>query len=941
MAASKEKELKLVISAYTKGVEAGMAKVQADLKKLKQSTNSWGRDLTIASNALDVRPTKLVTAEVSKLRAEYARLKNSGKLSQAELAQAAANLKTKIAAARGQQSQLNKAMAAGQEPTSRLTGSVKNMIGAYLGYRAITGIYSAITNGAKDAEQAQFNLEASVSAASREFENTGGLDQWQEKIKTLSADLRIYSETDVANAAARTVDMTKRLGLSSEQMEVLISRTADLSAGKTTLEGGIERVTAALRGEAEASEYLGLTLNETYIKSWYEANNATGKAWKNLTDVEKAQIRYNVLLEQSEALQGRAANSATTYNGALELVKAQLSNAIANNEELGNALSRVAHLLADNADGIANVAAAIATGIGDLVQFVIENKNLIATLIGSGGLVMLLSKTAGAINNIGTAVSTVGAIETPEILGKGGGINAALLVRFGLYGAIAAEVIAMVASYNSMREAQDEAAAAADRLALSQATAQGIADAAADSTGLQIKTIQELNQLLRDGKVVIDEVTGQYLTATQATDNHTAAVQRQIDLDDQRNESFAGVAQLANDLTAKYGDLSSEALNASYKQELLDDALKNSKTTLEYAKASTAKLADTYYDAASALAYLEEGEAGYEAALARKLAAETAYVKSVNQLKAQQLQATRQALNNEETDLENSLDARLIALDGELQNEFITKKEYDNRKAEAEQEVAEQILAIRQRMYDAAAQQYGADSQKAIEARHAVVEAENDVASAILSTQKATSNLTGNITTMGNVGVSQTNRACRAMAEYKKKIDDTSAAMKQLATGFNAGLDRQSDDIANITTMGEYQMFKKKMDKEYQFADLGTFSSFFKDRYEEQMRDKINELLSAQTHKLSDKEKLQEQYYTEISNSSRAGYDSRSWRNAAAKTTDKMTAMLIDQQQKTQPTKQMTINLQAANGQTVTGNFAENDAGALLDILRQAGMVTA
>ena len=81
-------------------------------------------------------------------------------------------------------------------------------------------------------------------------------------------------------------------------------RPGDLSAGKTELSDGVERVTAALRGEAESDEYLGLSLSETSVRAYAESQ---GLLFETLTDGEKAQLRYNLLLEQSNGIQGKAA----------------------------------------------------------------------------------------------------------------------------------------------------------------------------------------------------------------------------------------------------------------------------------------------------------------------------------------------------------------------------------------------------------------------------------------------------------------------------------------------------------------------------------------------------------------------------------------------------------------------------------------------------------
>lgn len=928
--ADNEKELKLVISAYTKGLEAGIKKAQDDIAKLKATTNEWNADLTAASNALDVRPTRLVQAEVVKLRAEYAKLKKSGLLSQKDLAKAAANLKTKTAELRGEQTRLNTTMKTGAGITNSMVGGVKNLIAAYVGYRAISGIYSTITTAARDAEQSQFNLTASVQAAGREFENTGGLDDWQSKITELSAKLKIYSESDVANAAARTIDMTKRLGLSAEQMNVLIQRTADLSAGKTDLEGGIERVTAALRGEAEASEYLGLTLNETYVKSWHEANNATGKAWKDLTDLEKAQVRYNVLLEQSEALQGRAAASATTFNGSLQLIQSSIANAIANNEDLSDAMARVATVISDNADEIGDMAAQLADAIGWVIDFTVNNRELLAVLIGSGGLIYALGKTAGAITSIGTAIDTVSAKKLPEVLGSGGSINAALMARLGLYGALAATIVKTVAEYNSMREAQDEAAAAAQRAADTEAYWQGVANAAADSTGLQIASIYELNNLIREGVVVRNELTGQYQTAAQAEAEHNAEVQNQIELNRQRNESFQEITDLAAQMTEKYGDMSAEAINASAKQKMLDEAMRNSKSPVEKAAAAVDKLADSYMDASNAIDLLEKGEAGYQDALDDKLKAEQKYAAAVEQLRSAQLAALEDTLDNEETALENSLDRRLIELEEELQDELITKRDYDYEKAKAEQQHAEQVLAIRRRLYDEAAKLYGADSQAAIEAHNDVIAAENDLARATNTTDVAFDKLYDNIERCGEAGRRAGKAGREGMDEYRKGVELTREEVKALREEEEAAAEQRRKAGREQLSENFTGQWNDITDHIKSFDSAAALQQWGQENYQELWG---KGMLSGN------------QFITALNKHARDVFLDQlaalneSARNIAPSSPAAANQSGSGQSSQAQP-KQMTLNLKAA-GRSVAVSTAEADVGKVLDVLEQAGLVTA
>lgn len=201
------------------------------------------------------------------------------------------------------------------------TGQFKNSLGGLaVGFGVVVGGLAAagvaldeLTSKAVENQQAMFNVGAAAAAANSEFgDSVGTVESWTGSIKATSDQLRVFGDQDIANATARLIDMTKRLGFSEEQMQTLRARTADLSAGKVDLTGGIERVTAAMRGEAESAEYLGLSLNENTVKAYAEAH---GLVWKNLSDGEKAQQRYQLFLEQTDALQGRAAESAATLAG--------------------------------------------------------------------------------------------------------------------------------------------------------------------------------------------------------------------------------------------------------------------------------------------------------------------------------------------------------------------------------------------------------------------------------------------------------------------------------------------------------------------------------------------------------------------------------------------------------------------------------------------------
>jgi len=293
----------------------------------------------------------------------------------------------------------NASVGNGHRAVAGLGAHIKGLIGAYAGFEGIRKTTEII----KDSDQAIFNLSASVKAASREFNNTGDMESWGSSIARLSDELIIYSDTSLRNAVSRTVDMTKRLGLSEKQMIEVIKRSADLGAGKVELEGAIERVTAALRGEAESAEYLGLTLNENYIKAWYEAAGATQGAWKDLSDIQKAQIRYAVLLEQSSEMQGRAARSAETFGGALALVRKEIENSIINNKDVTAAMSDLADTLRKNSGEIGKAVSGLLTIFTKAFNIIIKYKNALLTLAGAGIIVSGITKITLAVKGLNAA----------------------------------------------------------------------------------------------------------------------------------------------------------------------------------------------------------------------------------------------------------------------------------------------------------------------------------------------------------------------------------------------------------------------------------------------------------------------------------------------------------------------------------------------------------
>ena len=373
-------------------------------------------------------------AEIKAAAEAYKALAASGKLSESELARAQDALRAKIQQLKGDFKGQAEAIKSTAAASGGLGRSIRNLIGAYVGLQTVNVVIRSVMGAMQQAQKGGFELESSVEAANREFSNVGTIESWERAISNLSRELRVYSEGSLKAAAARTLDMSKRLSLSADQMEVLISRTGDLSAGKVDLEGGVERVTSALRGEAESAEYLGLTLNENYVKAWYEVRGAQDGAWVSLSDGQKAQVRFQVFLEQTNAVQGRAAKYARSAAGAWDYLSARLTDAISKNEDLGKALQDAGKWIAENADELGELASNLVSCVMAIGQFVIENRAVLAVLGGGAGVLVLLSKMGIASLGVKNGLMALG---SGKIISGLGGLKAALGPA-GVLGAVTA-----------------------------------------------------------------------------------------------------------------------------------------------------------------------------------------------------------------------------------------------------------------------------------------------------------------------------------------------------------------------------------------------------------------------------------------------------------------------------------------------------------------------
>jgi len=183
-----------------------------------------------------------------------------------------------------------------------------------------------------EAEKNTFAFTQTVrSYAKSQDEATQSLATWTKFNE--DASLATGTTTSIMQAlVAETVSATEAFDLNTQQQELLIQRTIDLS--ERAHKPAIDTLTAligAMNGNSQSVIALGLHVNETAI-AHSGLTKEVKENFKSLTDAEKGQARFNVLMEQAGKAAGFATLNANLYSKGLKLQK---NTQITLNAELG------------------------------------------------------------------------------------------------------------------------------------------------------------------------------------------------------------------------------------------------------------------------------------------------------------------------------------------------------------------------------------------------------------------------------------------------------------------------------------------------------------------------------------------------------------------------------------------------------------------------------
>lgn len=1057
MAASTEKHLKLVVSAYTQGAETGLSNIAGSFARLRSDAPGTAKALRDASTALDVRPMRQVNQEVEALRGHYRTLRDSGVLSQKELAQAADNLKIKTAQLRGEYDQIGTSQKQHIATTANLTTHLKRLAGAYLGLRAwqgysefaqrmaevhtmtdltaegigrlgdqITDISLRLPQSASELAGAQYDI---LSAGVALTDSTAALE--------LAGKAAVAGVTDTKTAAQVGIGVINAYGLGIDELgEVYDVLFQTVKQGVTTFpelaqnlggtlptakaagvdyrevaaavaemtKAGIKtpEATTALRGAINA-----LAAPTAEAKKQFAA---LGITWDGLLPTLEQIAKKNLSIDQMRLLipdvQARTGVLALTQNmdalrqtlGGMEQAGGSMEQAYSIMKDTpANQVKLLQNALAALVRELMGVAAAGMPAIQFLTQFIGENKSLVVALIGAGGALYALNVTNKALLTLGTTLDLLRKKKMADMaLNAAGGITqmagaagAAALAFKGLvvYQAALApgRVMELVQTIREWRAAAKEADAAHRRLmdgvaenldkfaAYKDFRLPGVDGKSAEQlqayraelakthaywTNMLIEQQNKVDQVYKSTTTLRQKMKGEVSEETKQALTDLSAVQAR--LQEVKNElgQVGGALRTAADtgtqsvlsLEQALEMVSQAAARTAYNDQLLADALTRAADTTGTLRAKVEELAAAYIEA-DAAARLAVGTEEHAAALKAKLDAETAYVQAVQQLRSQQWSEAAQQYADEEKRLKQHLERQLLEFETKLQLEWITQADFNYRKAKAEQDLVQAQVALRQQAVDKSAELYGEDSREYRQAVSAKIDAELALQRAARATQqqwrvmvgladsgqKAGKRLAATLEEVGEAGERGGSRAAAGIRQVGRAADEATAKVGRLKNAMAKSTGKGGQGGETGPSMAQWfndvwnALTKKIM-------GLGWDELA---RYEQEQRKNIY-------HRTARGSWMTESFNKHAADMVRVRRDQLR-AEQQVRVQSAVNAIREQEQQAAGPVapgargaaKTLTVEFRAPGGQAARGQFEEGEAGRLLDVLRQAGQVTA
>lgn len=168
-------------------------------------------------------------------------------------------------------------------------------------------------------QKSQYLLETAVRASQRVMgDNIGTIQEWNVEISRLQVKYKIFTQQDLQNGVKTVLDLTRQFRFGKEEVTGLMESIVVLAQRSgASVEEVAGRASSFMLGQyGRALERYGIDAGEAAIKA--EALKLGYKgAFDSLTQAQKAQAAYNIIVQRTAPLMDDATKSLNEYFGKL------------------------------------------------------------------------------------------------------------------------------------------------------------------------------------------------------------------------------------------------------------------------------------------------------------------------------------------------------------------------------------------------------------------------------------------------------------------------------------------------------------------------------------------------------------------------------------------------------------------------------------------------
>ncbi|WP_124046631.1 phage tail tape measure protein [Clostridium perfringens] len=196
------------------------------------------------------------------------------------------------------------------------------------------------------------------------------------------------SKYEIKEAISNQADLYQGMGFTADEAYELSKQVTTLGYDLASFNNvndaqAIDAMTKALMGETESAKMLGVNLTDTIMET-SEFTKATGKSWKELSMAEKAQVRYQEAVKQSQNAMGDAERTSDGFTNQMKRLKGNFYDL---GVQIGNVFLPIANTVVTEFNKI----------LSGVTKLISENPKLAQTIAGIGTALAIIPPLIWAI----------------------------------------------------------------------------------------------------------------------------------------------------------------------------------------------------------------------------------------------------------------------------------------------------------------------------------------------------------------------------------------------------------------------------------------------------------------------------------------------------------------------------------------------------------------